>query len=137
LKKVGGTFFYKIELFKVLLMSVIIMSNISSESLEMEKARMLRNLKRKEHKQAVIDADAEILSEICEFENLCYENDLLQRRNGALERLNDILQRRNNLLTFNLSNLYYKTSTAIEQGYVPIATITPDGFLVIMQNNVH
>jgi hypothetical protein len=120
------------------------MSNISSESLEMEKARMLRNLKKMEHKQIVIDADNEILNDICEFENLYYENDILQTlndaleiRNDVLERQNDIIQRRNNLLTFNLSNLYYKTSNAINQGYVPIATITPDGFLVIMQNNVH
>jgi cysteine sulfinate desulfinase/cysteine desulfurase-like protein len=89
------------------------------ESLSMEKARMSRNNKRMKHTQQIREIDEQLLTKICEIENFKYENDQLRRRN--------------NLLTFQLSNLYYKTRHITNQGGVPLATISPDGYLFITE----
>ena len=89
------------------------------ESLSMEKARMSRNNKRKKHMQHICELDEQLLTKICEIENLQYENDQLRSRN--------------NILTFQLSNLYYKTRYIINKGGVPLVSISPDGYLFITE----
>jgi hypothetical protein len=98
------------------------------ESLEMEKARMLRNKKRNEYERTKNIIDEEILTQLCEIENFHYENNILQQQN-------DILHYQNNLLTFNLNNLYYKTKSTLEKGWTPVASLSPDGYLYIIETN--
>lgn len=97
----------------------------TEESLTMEKARMLRNKKRNEYERNRNLADEEILTQICELENFNYENNILQQQN-------DILRRQNNLLTFNLDNLHYKTRSVLQQGHIPVASLSPDGYLYVI-----